>query len=136
MKSWMSSSCLIGTEVMNSHGLAIGTIRDMIIDVDDGELKFLVISIGESLGVRARHYAIPLIFFEYEEQPDKLCFKLINYDKAELPEIDLKKLPGIYQFLPLDDVYDFLNVINRHQDGQGNGHRSDNHLSQEKGENH
>jgi sporulation protein YlmC with PRC-barrel domain len=55
----LSASSLIGDGVRNSAGEDLGTIKDMVLDLDGGNVVYAVLSFGGFLGLGDKLFAIP-----------------------------------------------------------------------------
>ncbi|MEZ4730079.1 MAG: PRC-barrel domain-containing protein [Caldilineaceae bacterium] len=57
------ASNLIGSSIFNADGENLGDINDMLIDLGNGNVRYVVISIGEFLGLGGELHAIPMNAF-------------------------------------------------------------------------
>ena len=55
----LSASTIIGEKVINTAGEQLGTIKELIIDPDDGFISYAVLSFGGFLGLGDKLFAIP-----------------------------------------------------------------------------
>ena len=82
----LSASTLTGDKVVNSYGEDLGRIEDFMLDVENGRIRYAVLSFGGFLGVGDKLFAIP---------PEKL--KVDTENKQMVLEIDrarLENAPG------------------------------------------
>ena len=56
----LSATSIIGTRVVNTAGEPLGNIKELMIDPDDGQVAYVVLSFGGFLGVGDKLFAIPL----------------------------------------------------------------------------
>jgi sporulation protein YlmC with PRC-barrel domain len=56
----LSASKLIGNKVINREGEQLGNIKDLMIDLDDAQIAYAVLSFGGFLGLGDKLFAIPL----------------------------------------------------------------------------
>lgn len=55
----LSAGTLTGDEVKNSAGESLGTIKDIMLDVDSGRIAYAVLSYGGFLGLGDKLFAVP-----------------------------------------------------------------------------
>jgi len=56
----LSASKLIGNKVINRDGEQLGNIKDLMIDLDDAQIAYAVLSFGGLLGLGDKLFAVPL----------------------------------------------------------------------------
>jgi sporulation protein YlmC with PRC-barrel domain len=56
----LSASSIIGNKVVNTEGEQLGSIKDLMIDLDDLQIAYAVLSFGGLLGLGDKWFAIPL----------------------------------------------------------------------------
>ena len=108
----LSSSTLIGTDVKNSQGENLGTVKDVMIDMEAGKVVYLVLSFGGFLGIGDKYLAIPLELFKVDEADERLT---LNMDKQKLesaPGFDKDSWPTVGQNEFLDEVYNYYGFGN------------------------
>jgi sporulation protein YlmC with PRC-barrel domain len=55
----LSATTLTGNEICNRYGEKLGHIRDFVLDMDNGRIRYAVMSCGGFLGMGDRLFAIP-----------------------------------------------------------------------------
>ena len=55
----LSAATIVGDKVLNTAGEQLGTIKDLMIDIDDGLIAYAVLSFGGFLGMGDKLFAIP-----------------------------------------------------------------------------
>jgi len=55
----LSASSIIGDKVINPAREPLGTIKELMIDLDDGQIAYAVLSFGGVLGMGDKLFAIP-----------------------------------------------------------------------------
>lgn len=82
----LSASTLTGDEVCNRYGEKLGHIKDFVLDMDNGRIRYAVMSSGGFLGLGDHLFAIPWGAFDLDT--DRKCFMLdVGIDR-------LKAAPG------------------------------------------
>ena len=56
----LSATSITGTSVCNRQGEDLGKIEDLMIDVDNGEIQYAVVSFGGFMGLGDKLFAVPL----------------------------------------------------------------------------
>ncbi len=84
--SVLSSSSITGDNVRNLAGEDLGKIKDLMIDLRSGSVRFAVVSFGGFLGMGNKLFAVP--FDALTVDADNECF-VLDADKAKL-----EKAPG------------------------------------------
>jgi len=82
----LSTSTLEGDEVRNPEGEKLGTIEDIMINVDDGCIAYAVLSFGGFLGMGDKLFAVPWETLRVDTNEE--CF-VLNVEKEKL-----EKAPG------------------------------------------
>ncbi len=91
---FLTASSIIGDKVFNPNGNHLGAIKDIMIDLDSGNIEYFVIEVGGFLGMGERYFAIPFSLlkvntrnetFIIDQAPEK--FKdAPGFDKDHWPE--------------------------------------------------
>jgi len=83
---YMRASKLIGQDVRNAQGEKLGDIKDIVVDVANSRVHYVILEFGGFLGLGEKHFAYPLRVFRASSDKDEL---VLNVDKERL-----KKAPG------------------------------------------
>jgi sporulation protein YlmC with PRC-barrel domain len=82
----LTASSIIGDSVENTQGEKLGTINNVMINLESGHVEYLVMEFGAFLGVGGKLFAVP--FSEFKIDAEKRLF-ILDRDKEFL-----EKLPG------------------------------------------
>lgn len=77
----LSASTINGDSVENLAGKDLGTIKDLMIDLNTGRVAYAVLSFGGFLGFGDKLFAVP--FKAMQVNCDKKCF-VLDVDKKRL----------------------------------------------------
>jgi sporulation protein YlmC with PRC-barrel domain len=77
----LSATTIIGDKVVNTAGEQLGTIKELMIDLDGGLIAYAVLSFGGILGMGDKLFAIPWEAFTIDT--DNHTF-ILNVDKEVL----------------------------------------------------
>ncbi|MEZ5291068.1 MAG: PRC-barrel domain-containing protein [Vicinamibacterales bacterium] len=82
----LSASTLAGDNVVNAAGENLGSIEDLMIDLDRGRVAYAVLSFGGFLGMGDKLFAVPWDALEVDTT--NKCFRL------DVPKEKLESAPG------------------------------------------
>lgn len=86
------ASEIIGLTVKNTAGRDLGTVSDIVLDTQKGNIRYLAISYGGFLGLGDKLFAIPHQSFEWKLDDANKTFLVLN-----LTEKQLREAPGFNQ---------------------------------------
>ena len=126
----LSAARIIGNKVVNTEGEQLGTIRDLMIDLDDAQIAYAVLSFGGFLGVGDKLFAIPLEALMFDAKENEV---ILDVDKEVLknaPGFDKDRWPDNAQYEAgwLLDIYEYYGYspywMPDKQEGQSGGKRT------------
>jgi len=79
----ISSDKVEGTKVYDHAGEKLGSIDDLVIDKQSGQIRYAVLEVGGFLGMGADRYPLPWDILEYDTTHDGYVVAL---DKAKLED--------------------------------------------------
>jgi sporulation protein YlmC with PRC-barrel domain len=82
-KGTVRASELIGANVQNAADETVGEINDIVIDPNDGRVRYVALSVGGFLGIADQLFAIPFTSFECRREGDSHVV-VLNVDKETL----------------------------------------------------
>ena len=77
----LSAGTLIGDPVKNPEGEKLGTLKEIMLDVENGQIAYAVLESGSILGLGGKLFAIPFEAFTIDEKDHKI---ILNVDKGTL----------------------------------------------------
>jgi len=80
---FLSSSTLIGDPVTNSAGEDLGVIEEIMIDLENGQIAYAVLSFGGFLGIRNKLFVIPWGMLAVDTENEKI---ILDVDKEALED--------------------------------------------------
>lgn len=81
----LSASTLTGDAVVNRQGERLGTLKEIMIDLERGEIGYAVLSRGGMVGIGEKLFAIPWGAFSVDTEDEKL---ILDLDPDALDESD------------------------------------------------
>jgi len=95
----LSATNIIGNKVVNSEGEQLGNIRDLVLDLDDAQIAYAVLSFGGFLGMGDKLFAVPLEALSFRAEDHTV---ILDVDKEVL-----KNAPGFNKdHWPNDSQYE------------------------------
>jgi sporulation protein YlmC with PRC-barrel domain len=100
---FLTASSIIGDEVFNYHHEKLGKILDIMVNIIDGRIEYVIIEMGGFLGIGEKYFAVPFSLLKVE--PKKQAF-LLNQPKEVL-----KNAPGFNKdHWPETNTHEFDNA--------------------------
>src|SRR5690349_21093345 len=105
----LSASKIIGDKVLNPAGEQLGTVKELMIDIDDSHVAYVVLSFGRFLGMGDKLFAIPWEALTLD--PEDHTF-ILDVDKEVLknaPGFDKDHWPDTAEYETgwLLDIYEY-----------------------------
>ncbi len=82
---------IVGMKIKNAAGKDLGTVKDIVLDVSKGNIRYFAVSYGGFLGLGDKLFAVPPHAFEWHRDGST------NYLVLNLSEERLKNAPGFDQ---------------------------------------
>src|SRR6188472_4199460 len=79
----LTATSIIGDKVENLEGSDLGTIKNLMINLDNGEVEYVVLQFGGFLGLGDKLFAIP--FTQFDLDPLREIF-ILNRNKEYLKD--------------------------------------------------
>lgn len=115
----LSSSTITGSTVKNLKDDKIGTIKDIMLDTETGEVVYVVLSVNTGfLNLENKYFAIPFQAFTFHSHRDEVLSLDIDKDR-------LKDSPGFdSDNWPKGPQTEFINEVNTYYGIDRNGRGS------------
>lgn len=56
----LTATSMIGDDIFNPEGETLGKIKDIMINLEEGKIEYIVIEFGGFLGLNEKYFAVPL----------------------------------------------------------------------------
>jgi sporulation protein YlmC with PRC-barrel domain len=89
----MRVSKLIGKDVRNSQGEDLGDIKDLVVDVNNGKVHYVVLSFGGFLGLGDKLFAFPTRAFDPAHDKDELVLRVDKQKLENAPGFESSAYP-------------------------------------------
>lgn len=105
--SILSSSTLTGQNIYNLDDENIGSIKDLMIDLDNSKIAYAVISFGGFMGIGDKLFAMPLKTFQFSDHDDSIRLDISKEKLENAPSFDKDNWPKT-------NDSKFVDSVNRH----------------------
>ena len=78
---YLTASSVIGDKVFNNHEESLGTIKDIMIDLTQGKIEYVVLELGGFLGIGEKFFAVPFSLLKVDTKNEAF---ILNQDKETL----------------------------------------------------
>ena len=90
----LTATSIMGDKVFNRSNEKLGDIKDIMIDITDGKIEYLIIEFGGFLGVGEKFFAVPFKLLEVDTEKEafilnqkrEVLAKAPGFDKDHWPE--------------------------------------------------
>ena len=108
----LSATSIIGNKVVNTADEYLGSIKELMVDLEDGQVAYAVLSFGGFLGLGDKLFAIPLEALTFGSRSSEDHTVILDVDKEVLknaPGFDRDHWPDNAQYESgwLCDIYEY-----------------------------
>lgn len=104
----LKASDVIGMKVQDLDGKKLGTIKDLVIDREDGDIQYAVLDFGGVIGIGNKYFAVPWEALQGDVTKDKIALDVHKKDLKNAPGFDKDNWPDFSQ--PQIAVYEFYEL--------------------------
>lgn len=103
----LSATSITGTKVKNNRNEDIGKIQDLMINLEEGNIEYAVLSFGGFLGMGDKYFAVPMQALRFTRKDDDHIIKMdVTKEKLEnAPGFDKDNWPMAAKSEFVDNVY-------------------------------
>lgn len=91
----LSATTLIGDRVRNVEGEDLGEIKELMIDINNGEIAYAVLSFGGFLGMGDKLFAVPWNALTLSTEEKKFIFNVPKEKLENAPGFDKDDWPNM-----------------------------------------
>jgi sporulation protein YlmC with PRC-barrel domain len=104
-----SATSIIGSKVLNPAGDQLGTIKELMVDLEDGQIAYAVLSFGGFLGLGDKLFAIPLEALTFANGDHTVILEVEKEVLRNAPGFDKDQWPDTAQYEAgwLLDIYEY-----------------------------
>ena len=105
----LQATTVIGTKILNRSGEQLGTLKELVIDMEDGRIVYAVLSFGGFLGKGDKLFAIPWEAFRWNPKDRTFILDVKKDVLKEAPGFDKDHWPDLAQYEEgwLLDIYQY-----------------------------
>ena len=105
----LQATTVIGTKILNRSGEQLGTLKELVIDMEDGRIAYAVLSFGGFLGKGDKLFAIPWEAFLWTPKDRTFILDVKKDVLKEAPGFDKDHWPDLDQYEAgwLLDIYEY-----------------------------
>jgi sporulation protein YlmC with PRC-barrel domain len=107
----LSSSTLVGDSVVNRDGEELGHLKDLMIDLDHGQIAYGVLSRGGFASVGEELFAIPWTLFEVDADAEELILGLSEETLDDSPGFDPEHWPSFSERGWASQLHDHYRLV-------------------------
>jgi sporulation protein YlmC with PRC-barrel domain len=109
----LSSSSISGTNIYNRQGESLGEVKELMVNMQSGQVEYVVVSFGGFLGIGDKYFAVPLEAFDVDTEDEKFILDA-NREKLEnSPGFDKDNWPSTADNTFTNRVYNHYGVERR-----------------------
>ena len=105
----LSAGSIIGSKVVNTEGEQLGSIKDLVVDLDDAQIAYAVLAFGGFMGLGDKLFAIPLEALLFDSREKQVTLDVDREVLKNAPGFDKEKWPDSAQYEAgwLLDIYEY-----------------------------
>lgn len=96
-----------GASVKNPDGDTLGDVHDVVLDLKNGQIAYLVLASGGILGMGERYLPVPFEALEYNPDSDSFLINIPKEKFKDAPYVGTKNWPNRPDSRYVHDVYTY-----------------------------
>jgi len=104
---YLTASSIIGDKVHDEKDAHMGDIKDIMMDVNTGQIHYYVIELGGFLGIGTKYYAIPFDLLKIDPikkrfiftQPKEVIAKAPGFNRWHWPDTNFHLVQDYWRFV-------------------------------------
>nr|WP_319585720.1 PRC-barrel domain-containing protein [uncultured Desulfobulbus sp.] len=106
----MGANTLIGNDVANHKGEDIGDIKEIMLDVRTGEVRYAVLSFGGFLGMGEKLFAVPWVALTLDTANKRFVLNVEKERLTKAPGFDKNKWPDMADRAWSKEIHSYYGV--------------------------
>lgn len=103
----LSSTSIVGNDIVNEMGENLGHVEDLMIDLDKGCIAYVVLSFGGILGIGDKLFAVPWSALKLNTENHRFVIDVPKERLENAPGFDKDHWPGVYDRAEMTIIYEF-----------------------------
>ena len=114
--SVMSAESLIGNEVYNHQDEDLGDIKDIMLDINNGNVSYAVLSFGTFLGMGEKLFAVPWQALTLDTENKRFVLDANKEKLVDAPGFDKENWPDMADQTWENDIHSFYQTRQQQND--------------------
>ena len=106
---YLTASSIIGDSVHNNQNEEMGVIKNIMIDISNGQISYYIIEFGGFLGMGTKYFAIPFKLLIVDTIKHAYLFNQSKESLEKAPGFDMDHWPDTN--IHYDRVYDYWSFV-------------------------
>lgn len=106
----MGASTLIGNDVYNHKGEDIGNIKEIMLDMRTGQVRYAVLSFGTFLGMGGKLFATPWTALTLDTNNKRFVLNVDKERLAKAPGFDNDKWPDMADQAWANEIHSYYGI--------------------------
>ena len=106
---YLTATSIIGDRVHNEQEEQMGVIKNIMIDITDGSIKYFIIEFGGFLGIGTKYFAIPFKLLLIDSEKHEYVFNQTKESLENAPGFNMDHWPDTN--IHYDRVYEYWSFI-------------------------
>lgn len=106
----MGANTLIGNDVYNHNNEDIGDIKEIMLDVRTGKVRYAVLSFGSFLGMGEKLFAVPWSALTLDTENKRFVLKVDKEKLTDAPGFDKDKWPDMADRTWSEEIHAYYGV--------------------------
>ncbi len=106
----LKASDVIGMKVEGTNGKSLGTIKDLVLDPDEGDVQYAVLDFGGFLGIKDKYFIIPWEAITFTPNGKKIMLDVSKRDLKNAPGFDKNHWPDFSDQQQQMLIYEFYEI--------------------------
>jgi len=103
---YLTASTIIGDKVYNGQSESMGSIKDLMLNLDEGKIEYVVVEFGGFLGIGEKYFAVAFQALTVDtarhafilHQRREVLENAPGFDKNHWPETNSHEMEGVYRY--------------------------------------
>jgi sporulation protein YlmC with PRC-barrel domain len=106
----MGAKTLIGNDVYNHHNEDIGDIKEIMLEMRTGKVRYAVLSFGGFLGMGEKLFAVPWKALKLDTTNKRFVLHVEKEKLADAPGFDQDNWPDMADPIWLEEIHSYYGV--------------------------
>ena len=90
---FLTATSIIGDPVINKKEEAMGTIKDLMIDLNTGKIQYFIVELGGFMGIGEKYFAFPYLLLKVDPKNESFILDQEQEVLKNVPGFDKKHWP-------------------------------------------